>query len=74
MSAVSAALSVSREQRDLDLVEKLLGLLLGVADAEVHLELVPEAGLLDFAGGVGDVVGFVRFERTDFVECERHGS
>ncbi len=39
-------------------------------DAEVALEPLPRTGLLDLAGGVGEVVGLARVERTDGVESD----
>ena len=39
-------------------------------DAEVALEPLPRAGLLDLAGGVGEVVGLARVERADGVESD----
>ena len=58
------------EERDLHLVDELLDLLACVPDAEVALELLPRAGLLDLAGGVGEVVGLVRVERADGVKSD----
>ena len=40
--------------------------------AEEALEPLPRAGLLDLAGGVGEVVGLVRVERADRIDVQSH--
>ena len=60
------------EERDLHLVDELLDLLACVPDAEVALELLPRAGLLDLAGGVGEALGLVRVERADRIDVQGH--
>ena len=62
----------SLQQRALHGVDEFRGLLTPVPDTEKTFEFLPAAGLLDFTGGIGEVIGLVRVKRADCIKIDKH--